>query len=106
MTKGHRPGGGAASKNVVRKPVIGGPGARAANVAWASSVGGSRGNRVGGVEGGVGKVLKGIRPRPYDAGPSFDPVPLGNTLVNNVGKGGPGKGREVFRSGSQRGLQS
>ena len=28
-------------------------------------------------------------------------VPLGNELAKNVGKGGPGAGREVFRCGSQ-----
>lgn len=28
-------------------------------------------------------------------------LPLGNSLVNNVGKGGPGKGRTVLPSGGQ-----
>jgi hypothetical protein len=28
-------------------------------------------------------------------------VPLGNSLAKNVGKGGPGAGREVFRCGTQ-----
>lgn len=28
-------------------------------------------------------------------------VPLGNDLATNVGKGGPGAGRTVYRSGSQ-----
>jgi hypothetical protein len=32
---------------------------------------------------------------------SFQPVPYGNQLVNNVGKGGPGAGREVMACGSQ-----
>ena len=32
-------------------------------------------------------------------------VPLGNALANNVGKGGPGAGRTVYRSGSQQGLK-
>jgi hypothetical protein len=33
--------------------------------------------------------------------PGFQPVPLGNTLTTNVGKGGPGTGRTVYRTGSQ-----
>ena len=28
-------------------------------------------------------------------------VPMGNALATNVGAGGPGKGREIHRSGSQ-----
>jgi hypothetical protein len=28
-------------------------------------------------------------------------TPLGNALARNVGKGGPGSGREVMRSGAQ-----
>ena len=99
--KGHRPAGGIASKNVVAKPVRTGVGARGVNVKWPATVGASRGNRVqGAIESGGGKVLTGVRADPY-AGPSFKPVPLGNALVNNVGKGGPGTGREVFKSGTQ-----
>jgi hypothetical protein len=33
------------------------------------------------------------------------PVPLGNALATNVGKGGPGTGRTVYASGSQHGLR-
>jgi hypothetical protein len=32
---------------------------------------------------------------------TFQPVPFGNEVALNVGRGGPGKGREVFASGSQ-----
>ena len=35
-----------------------------------------------------------------DAGPAL-PSKLGNEVALNVGAGGPGKGREVFKSGSQ-----
>jgi hypothetical protein len=31
-------------------------------------------------------------------------VPLGNSLAKNVGRGGPGAGREVFKTGSQQGM--
>src|SRR5215472_6471973 len=101
MSKGHKPAGGIAGKNVTQKPVKTGVGARAVNVKWPAQVGASRGNRVQVAEtGGGGKVLSGVRAAPY-AGPSFKPVPLGNALVNNVGKGGPGTGREVLMSGTQ-----
>ena len=99
---GHRPAGGVESRNVVSKPVKTGVGARAVNKNWPAQVGGSRGNRVqGALESGGGKVLTGVRAEPYK-GPSFKLVPLGNALVNNVGKGGPGKGRTLY---GQSGLQ-
>jgi hypothetical protein len=51
----------------------------------------------------MGTVLKGIRPDPYK-GPSVNPTRYGNEVALNVGKGGPGTGREVFKAGSQHGL--
>jgi hypothetical protein len=36
----------------------------------------------------------------FDA-PKADRVPMGNALVNDVGKGSPGAGRQVLRAGSQ-----
>lgn len=100
----HKPAGGIGSRNVISKPVKTGVGARGVNPKWPAQVGASRGNRVqGALEGGGGKVLTGVRAEPYK-GPSFKPVPLGNALVNNVGAGGPGKGRQVFDCGSQHGL--
>jgi hypothetical protein len=39
----------------------------------------------------------------WDHGVSFQPVPMGNTLTNNVGLGGPGKGRTLYgQSGTQQ----
>jgi hypothetical protein len=38
---------------------------------------------------------------PLSDGQRRDFVPLGNALTNNVGKGGPGSGRTVMRSGTQ-----
>jgi hypothetical protein len=49
-------------------------------------------------------VIPYVRENMYGGG-SFRPAPLGNTLVNNIGKGGPGTGRNVYASGSQCGLQ-
>jgi hypothetical protein len=103
MTKGHKPAGGIASKNVTHKPVRTGPGARSVNVRWPASVGGSRGNRAqNALDGGGGVVLRGVRPEPYK-GPSFNPVPQGNAVAAAT-VCGPGGSREVFKSGSQRGL--
>lgn len=36
-----------------------------------------------------------------DAGPAYNPTKFGNEVALNVGKGGPGTGRTVMRSGSQ-----
>jgi hypothetical protein len=101
----HKPAGGIGSRNVVSKPVIGGPGARAVNHRWPASVGGARGNRAqAGLEGGGGVVLKGeaIRPSPY-RGPSFNPVPQGNLVASST-VCGPGGSRMVYKSGGQHGL--
>jgi hypothetical protein len=38
---------------------------------------------------------------PLHSGRSFQPVPFGNQVALNVGKGGPGTGRTVYASGSQ-----
>lgn len=98
----HKPAGGLGSRNVVSKPVRTGVGARAVNKNWPAQVGGSRGNKVM----RKGQPLPGdMRADPYK-GPSFKPVPLGNALVNNVGAGGPGAGRQVYKSGAQHGLAS
>jgi hypothetical protein len=99
----HKAAGGIRSKNVTHKPVRTGVGARAVNVKWPAQVGLSRGNRVqNSLEGGGGKVLQGVRAEPYK-GQSFKPVPLGNSLVNNVGAGSPGAGRTLYgQSGSQQ----
>ena len=40
-------------------------------------------------------------PKLYDGGPVLKTPPLGNTLTNNVGTGGPGKGREIMLAGTQ-----
>jgi hypothetical protein len=73
------------------------PRVRAANVSAVSDWGAHRGSH---------STDRGDAPfkneRLYDAGPSFQPVPLGNTLVTNVGKGGPGAGRTLYgQAGTQ-----
>jgi hypothetical protein len=44
------------------------------------------------------------RGEPWTVGKPPISVPLGNELAKNVGKGGPGAGREVMRCGSQTGV--
>jgi len=41
----------------------------------------------------------------FGAGQGF-PSELGNKVALNVGKGAPGAGRTIYKSGSQQGLQS
>jgi hypothetical protein len=96
MSKGHRAGGGIASKNVTERPVRTGVGAKGVNTKYVSRVGQSIGNKATEKRG----VIPYVREDMYGGG-SFRPVPLGNTLVNNIGKGGPGTGRNVYASGSQ-----
>ena len=69
---------------------------RGVNVVAVSQQGAMQGNHA---------MEKGDMPfkrEPLYAGPSFQPVPLGNTLTNNVGKGGPGAGRTLYgQAGTQ-----
>jgi hypothetical protein len=70
---------------------------------------GSRGTRPGGAE-SIGKVYgdhitnkdsTGYRGPKFHDDKSFQPVKFGNEVALNVGKGGPGTGRDVHASGSQ-----
>src|SRR5436190_316042 len=98
----HKPGGGPSGRQVTKQPVKSGPGARAVNIAWPATVGNSRANRVqGSSEGGVGKVLRGVRPSAYQS-PSFNPVRQGNEVATNVGRGGPGAGRTLYGQSGQQ----
>jgi hypothetical protein len=49
---------------------------------------------------GISQVFTGSSPKVV-AGEVKDFVPLGNAVALNVGKGGPGTGREVLRCGTQ-----
>jgi hypothetical protein len=71
---------------------------------------GSRGTRPGGVE-SIGKIYgdhvtnkdsTGYRGPKFHDNRSFQPVKFGNEVALNVGKGGPGTGRDVHASGSQQ----
>jgi hypothetical protein len=93
----HKAAGGIKSRNIVEKPVKTGVGARGVDKKWVSQIGQSMGNKAT----NKSKIMHGVRAVDPYKGESFRPVPLGNALVNNVGKGGPGTGRDVRACGSQ-----
>jgi hypothetical protein len=93
-------GGGARSRNVKQVGMNFGKPAMKYNPKGVSQIGSSIGDHATEhgrmLRGGVEKVRAGA----YPAG-TVGSVPLGNQLAKNVGAGGPGTGREVFRCGTQ-----
>jgi hypothetical protein len=53
---------------------------------------------------GSGKALRGGAERYATATPAGGRGPLGNEVATNVGKGGPGAGRTIHKTGSQQGM--
>lgn len=98
-----RSGGGITGKNVTQKPVRYGDRARAMSPKGVSQIGSQRGNhatnRAGLLKRDVERTQGELKPAGGPGG-----VMLGNEVAKNVGKGGPGAGRVVMRSGSQQGL--
>jgi hypothetical protein len=92
-------GGGIGSKNVVHKPVITGKPASGVRPGWASQIGSAIGDHITD-HGGRNLSYRGEEMK-LPRGPAGGNAALGNQLVNNVGKGVPGTGREVFKAGSQ-----
>jgi hypothetical protein len=97
--KGHQPGGGPKSRNVVHPPVRTGTGSRNARPAGAAQLGqawGDHATHSGQSTGYKGEALHGPASR------NFQPTKFGNELALNVGKGGPGTGRTLYgKSGTQ-----
>jgi hypothetical protein len=97
MAKGRNQG--SQSRNVTERPVRVGNRSDVVNPRGVSQVGQSLGNHV------TESARKGRPVENMYAGrlPAGGPggVPLGNQKALDVGKGGPGTGREVMRSGSQ-----
>jgi hypothetical protein len=95
---GHKPGGGIASKQHVETPVRTGTGSHNARPSGATQLGypiGDHSTTSGKSTGYRGEPLHGPASR------NFQPVPFGNAVSLNVGKGGPGTGRDVHATGSQ-----
>jgi hypothetical protein len=99
-SKQSKSGGGITSKNNVNVPVRTGKPAYGVSPGWSSQLGSAVGNKV--TEEVGGKIP--YRGEAMREGKSPISVPLGNQLVNNVGKGGPGTGRVVHSCGSQTGV--
>jgi hypothetical protein len=94
MSKGSG-GGGYGSRVHVEKPIRTGSGSYATTPGYTGQLGNKQGDHI--TRGGS----SGYRGEPMHVGRSFQPVPFGNQVALNVGKGGPGTGRDVHASGSQ-----
>jgi hypothetical protein len=94
-------GGGIASRVNKSVPVRTGTPARGISPGGVSQFGSSVGNHS--TDHRANLPYKGER---YLEGktPAGGAVPLGNAVATNVGRGGPGTGRTVMRSGSQQGM--
>jgi hypothetical protein len=92
---GHRPGGGIASKQHVSKPVRTGAPRERVIVAGVAQLGQRQGNKA------MGKAER----LDYSGVPIFSgqgyPSKLGNSVALNVGGGGPGTGRTIYKTGTQ-----
>ena len=88
-------GGGYGSRILTERPVRTGSGSRGTNPGGVGQIGNMQGSHVTRGED------SNYRGDPLHRGPSFQPVPFGNQVALNVGKGGPGTGRDVHASGSQ-----
>ena len=95
MTKGHVPGGGIESRVVTERPVRTGSGSRSTRPAGVAQFGQIQGDHV------TNRDSTGYRGERLHNDRNFQPVKFGNELATNVGKGGPGTGRDVHATGSQ-----
>jgi hypothetical protein len=93
---GNKVGGGLGSRVVNPQGTRDGQKAFGINPGGVAQLGSSQGNKA--TE--QGSTLS-YRGEPWTVGKTPISVPLGNSVATNVGKGGPGAGREVFRCGSQ-----
>ncbi len=92
-------GGGPGSRQVHRQEVREGKPRHGKNVRAVSQIGSSMGNHS--TEGrSADKILRKAVERME--GGRGTPSELGNSVALNIGKGGPGKGRQVYFTGSQQ----
>jgi hypothetical protein len=93
----HKPAGGPRSKNIVEPRVRTGTGSRSARPAGTAQIGIMYGDKAthGDPKGTryTGERLHNDR--------TFQPVKFGNEVSLNVGKGGPGTGRTIYKTGTQ-----
>jgi hypothetical protein len=81
--------------SMLRKPVRTGTGSRSTNPGGVGQLGQKQGSHVTRGE------ESSYRGEPLHSGRSFQPVPFGNQVALNVGKGGCGTGRTIYKTGSQ-----
>jgi hypothetical protein len=98
MASGNRKGGGSESRVVREVPVRVGNRSDVVNPRGVSQVGHSLGNHVA-ESARKGRPVENVYAGRLPAGGPGG-VPLGNAKALDVGKGGPGAGRDVSRSGS------
>ena len=97
MNRGHKPGGGIASRQHVEKPIRTGAPARGYGPGWTSQLGQAQGDHTT-VQGGRGT---GYRGDPMlTRSPAGGAVPLGNETAAKCGQG-PGGGRTIYKMGTQ-----
>jgi hypothetical protein len=97
QNSGQRPGGGIASRVNTQPSVRTGSGSHSTRPAGVAQLGQKQGSHVtrGGESDYRGERLHNDR--------SFQPVPFGNEVALNVGKGGPGAGRTLYGQSGQQG---
>jgi hypothetical protein len=98
--KGHRPGGGIASKQHVQTPVRTGSGSHSTRPAGVAQIGTMYGDRATNRADSTGYTGE----RLHSPARDFQPGKFGNEVALNVGKGGPGKGRTLYGQSGQQGM--
>jgi hypothetical protein len=96
MTKGHVPGGGIKSRVVTERSVRTGTGSRGTHPGGVAQLGQHTGDHTTNRPGSSG-----YRGEPLHQDRSFQPVKFGNEVALNVGRGGPGTGRTIYKTGTQ-----
>ena len=94
-TSGNQKGGGYGSRQHVEKPIRTGTGSRGTNPGGVGQLGQMQGSHV------TRGQESNYRGDPLHSGRSFQPVKFGNEVALNVGKGGCGTGRTIYKTGSQ-----
>ena len=89
-------GGGYGSRPHVEKPIRTGSGSRGTHPGGVAQLGQHTGDHTTNRPGSSG-----YRGEPLHNNRSFQPVKFGNEVSLNVGKGGPGTGRTIYKTGSQ-----
>src|SRR3974390_1102237 len=88
-------GGGYGSRQHVEKSVRTGSGSHSTRPAGVAQLGNKQGSHV------TSHSESSYRGEPLHNDRNFQPVPFGNEVALNVGKGGCGTGRTIYSTGSQ-----